>query len=117
MLISILVLPQFVGISALLIGLALQNISVTIINIFKLKKILHNEISVSSLIIKFSIVSFISGYLNKFIFALIGNSLNVLLSLIIFSILNVVSFIILSYCFNIFNFQLLLQLKNNARKV
>jgi len=113
MFISILILPQFIGISALLIGLALQNSLVSIINIIKIKKVLNSSTSSLKLITIFSIISFIIGLTSKWLFSIFNLYLSNFVAMIIVSIFASIGFIILCCCFNLFNLQLLLHLKQN----
>lgn len=108
---SILFLPKFVGISALLIGFGLQNLVVAIINYVKINKILNYSASIVLLVAKFTIIALISGLISKWIYSLLIMFLNSFISMIIIGLMEVVVFSMLCYAFGILDFQLHFQKK------
>lgn len=108
---SILFLPKYIGISALLVGFGLQNLAVAIVNYIKINRILNNNAIIVPLIAKFTIISLICSLISKWIYALLILFLNSFISMIIIGVMEVFEFTILCYAFGIFNFQLYFQKK------
>lgn len=111
MLLSILILPKFIGISALLVALAVQNILVSIINMLKIKKLLSKSTTTSKLIILFSIISIIVGLTSKWLFEAFSLRIDNFILMALCSIICSFSFISLSSAFNIFSIKTLLHFK------
>jgi stage V sporulation protein B len=108
---SILLLPKYIGISALLVGLALQNTIVFIINFIKINQLLSSSLDTTKNIIKFAIISIIVGLTTKWLYNLLSLRINTLLSLIILGAFASLSFILLTYAFGLYNLQLYIQKK------
>ena len=116
---ALVILPQFIGVSSLLVGLALQNIVVCIFNVIKIKKILCSSTSSIKLLIKFTLISLIIGLMCQWINNLLILIISPILSMFVVAIISAISFIILCYAFNVFDFHFLLHLRENknAKKV
>lgn len=113
MLFSIIILPKFIGISSLLVGLALQNILVSLLNLSKIKKVIKNDTSTVKSIIIFTIISLIIGITTKWLFNIVSIFISSFIAMIILSIFASMGFVLLCYAFNIFNLQLLFQSRRN----
>jgi len=111
MLVMILILPQFVGVSALLLGIATQNLLVSIINIIKMKKIVNSSTNTLSVTFKFVIICCLVCLLSFWLFNIFNLLFVNIISICLTSFVSIVSFVILSYAFNIINLDILLHFK------
>lgn len=102
--ISILFLPKYIGVSALLVGLGLQHSIISILNMFKIKNLIQSNTSTLKNISKFIIVSLMLTMLNNSIYSLLINIFSSFISMCIIGVLSSVSFIMLCYALNIYEF-------------
>lgn len=104
---SIFLLPQFVGIYAILIGMGLQSVVVCILNIIKIKKLTEYK-SQLSLLTKYMIVTALLYLLCAWIYPFIASFLGKFVALIVIGIISCSSFVLLAYSFNLINLNVLL---------
>lgn len=114
--IAILFLPKYVGISALLIGLGLQNAIISVLNMVKIRKIIDSKTNIAHLLLKFTIIALICGLLSKFLYNLLIILLTPFISMFLLGLLITFSFFTLCYAFEIINLQLIFQKKKKAKQ-
>lgn len=105
--VSILFLPKYIGIYALLIGMGLQNGVVMILNLTKIRK----ETEYKSQMIK--IVKYVAISVLLYLFASWSNPLISLvfgsvIGLVLCCVISIGIFVLLAYCFNLINLDILL---------
>ena len=113
----IIILPKYVGISSLLIGLGMQNLVVSIINLIKIKKLLKSSTTTTSLIFKFSFISIVLSLITKWLFNVLSIYFSDILIMFILGFFTVFSFVLLCYALEIINIQMYIQKKKQTNKV
>lgn len=111
MLITILILPQFVGVSALLLGIAIQNILVSMINLTKINRVLNSKTNTLRLILKFGLISTLCCLFTLWIYNILYIVFGLFFAMLLSSIIGIFVFIVLSYCLNILNLDIILPFK------
>lgn len=103
---SIFILPQFVGIYAIMIGMALQSSIVSVINLIKIKKLVEYRSQIPTFT-KYIFVCLLVFFLTKWFYPILAIILTDFFAIAISSAIALISFIVLAYCFNIVNLEIL----------
>lgn len=98
---SIVILPKYVGIYALMYGMGFSTLTVAILNIIKINKTLNSNKTFLGIILKLLIITIPTQYLTKWIYNIIVLIFPKLLSLLICGFISVICFTILMAVFNI----------------
>ena len=101
LILSIIVLPKYVGIYALMFGMGLSMLLVAILNIIKINKTLNANKTYLGIITKLIFITFPTMFLTKWIYNLIVLFLPKFVSIAITGIISVIAFTILMALFNI----------------
>lgn len=101
LILSIIILPKYVGIYALMFGMGLSMLLVAILNIIKINKTLNTNKTYLGIIIKLIIITLPTLFLTRWSYNLIVLLLPKFVSLIICGMVSVVTFTILMAMFNI----------------
>ena len=117
MIISIIFLPQYMGISSLLIGIGIQNCIICVLNILKINKILNSDINILPLLSKFIIISLLVGIFSKWLYSILNIVCSSFMSMVLVSITGSIAFIVLVYAFGIYNLQLYIHKKKEHSRV
>ncbi len=113
---SIFILPKYVGIYSILIGMGLQTGIVSVINLIKIKKLIGYPSQIS-LYVKYLIISVLLFLFNHWAIAPLSFVWGNFIALIICGLLSVIYFVVLSYCFNLVNLEILTcKFKKNDKK-
>lgn len=104
---SILILPKFVGIYALLIGMGLQNTVVALLNIYKISKLTDYSPKLS-ILLKYVILSFAISLFNQWSYPVMALIFGNLIGLVIITLASTLLFVLLTYSFNIVDLEVLL---------
>lgn len=113
LILSILFLPRFIGIYALVIGYILMSVTTSILNLVMLKKRGLVNLSFFKTILIMTLISLGSGLLGFFVFHLLPFSLFV--SLAVSGILTIGTMLLLICVFNVANFKVILFRKKSHR--
>lgn len=116
---SILILPKYVGIYALMIGMGLSMLVVAILNMLKINKTLNSTKTTLATIFKLCLICLPSTLLTNWIYNIIILFLPQFVSLIVCGIISILSFTILMALFNIIDvtyFKSVYQVKINNLK-
>jgi stage V sporulation protein B len=104
MFLAILILPKFVGISALIVGMGLSSIISSALNLLMIRKKLHVKVQLLKNIFLFSLFSLPTIAITSFVSSLLSYVLPMFFNLAISIVVGMSIFVLLCVVFNVVNF-------------
>ncbi len=103
LILSIVLLPKYIGIYSLMVGMGLSMFVVSILNIITINKTLNNNKSYVGIILKLCFICLPTTLLTSWIYNIVALILPKIIALILCGLISVISFTILMSLFNIIN--------------
>jgi len=104
LILSVFILPKFLGILAMLFATGISSIVILLLNMYKLRKLLKIKTNILSLIISHSLITIPIILITTYSYNIFSHIFGSFITLIIVCVISVISFISLLFVFNILEF-------------